>query len=248
MSERARTDGGAGERGRATLLKRTSDEYRTLLGIPDEGVRRDRLFRLAEKFFFAPENVARRRARLRSLGYDGEESELWARGGIRGPFQVALERIIAWLPDLLSSDGTVPFPGWNALVRDWHRDWCRMAFGTTAHPKVSLDAIMDGGVTSGSSVLQVDPPAGDWVEAWARFQGRADLSPSEVDALLVRVSKKQVRGGVLPLRKAMMGMAENQGTRGDAHATPEPVPEIFREADDVFWRRRMLLRAAEQDS
>ena len=108
--------------------------------LTDTAERDHRILRLAEKFFFAPENVARRQMLLGARGWRGSEEELWVRGGERTPIVVALERVVEWFPKLLDSGGTRTIPLWKHLVEDWHRDWKQHILGSKSHPKLSLDA------------------------------------------------------------------------------------------------------------
>lgn len=232
MTERGEGSRPAGLR-RTTLLERTAAAYQAILENPDLAGREERLLRLAEEFFFDPENVARRSMILRRLGYVGSERDLWARGGEKGPLWIALTRIVEWFPKLHESGGTAPFLLWTYLAKDWHRDWKRLTRGSKSHPRVNLEAAE--GVIRGEDLA--------WREQWSEFERRTGLSPIDVDALIERISSRQARGAVHPLRRAMIGMANLPPREGCGRGRQGNVPEALQGQADVFWRRRMLLQA-----
>lgn len=243
MADQRRGPDSDREGGPNTLLRRTCDEYRRVLNIEDEDERRAQLYRLAERFFYAPENVALRQRRLRARGYDGTEDDLMARGGEKGPFYRALDDIIDWFPELLDSDGTASFPGWNTLVRAWFWDWYDMTHGTCNHPRVSLDALGTDGAVLGASPFQSggQGPGFDPDDQLAAFEVKTGISPSDLHAVAGRVSARGARPSVHAFRRILLAKPEPENAKGLSDADSDVIEEALRDSPGVFWRRHVLV-------
>ncbi len=245
MAERIRDRADGKAREARTLLQRTAEEYRKVLDIEDEEERREQLYRLAERFFFAPENIALRRSQLRAHGYFGDEGELWARGGDMGPLYLAFENIIQWLPKLLESENTLPFR-WTLMVKDWFTDWEKLTHGTEAHPRFSLDAQGPGDGEAGLSSYQIASSYAplDVDEEMAALEKRTGISTEDLYAVADRISSGHARSSTPALRRILLGGLAEDNVEQQMESGSDRADGFSLRAADVFWRRSVLLTAA----
>ena len=249
MAERIKGTAGETKKSR-TLLQRTAEEYEKALDIEDEEERREQFYRLAERFFFAPENVAMRRSHFRHWDYEGTERDLMTQRGDRGdkgPLYSALDNIIQWFPKLLESGGTLPFR-WRLLVTDWLKHWHELTHGTESHPKFSMDASDSDDGDDGRSLPQFasSDRSFEFDQEVAAFETRTGISRDDLLAVGERVSSGFGRKSALAMRRILLSSPDEPTTEEGAEPSSHRIARSLIDGAEVFWRRRLLLTTAFQ--